>query len=350
MRTSKIIGLAALTAAAFAPLSSDACTRAVYRGAEGTVITGRTLDWRTPIGTNLYVFPRGITRSGYDTDKTVTWTSKYGSVCSVGYDAGVNEGMNEKGLVANLLFLPGTVYTTGDDDTRPYMGTAVWVQYVLDNFATVPEALEVLKTDFFQVNAAKMPDGSFPTLHLVMSDANGYSAVVEYINGKAVINEGYDVDVVTNAPPYEQQIAINSYWEGVGGMHMLPGTNRSSDRFARAKFYINAIPKDADYKLALSGVFGVLYNCSVPAGISVPDQPEISTTQWRSVSDQKNLKYFFQAVQMPSIIWVDLTEFDLYPGAPIMKLDLINGDKLIMGDVIKDMKPSKGFTPMFRLP
>ena len=40
----------------------------------------------------------------------ITWTSKYGSVIAAGYDIGTCDGMNEKGLVASLLFLPESVY------------------------------------------------------------------------------------------------------------------------------------------------------------------------------------------------------------------------------------------------
>lgn len=352
MRAKKIM-VAVVACAAMASVENvaEACTRVVYRGDNGIVITGRTLDWKTPIGTNLYVLPRGMERAAYDTPDAISWVSKYGSVVSVGYDAGVNEGMNEAGLTCNLLFLPGTVYSRGDNDTRPYMSTAVWVQYVLDNFATTREAVETLKTDFFQISAPTMPDGASPTLHMAISDADGYSAVIEYADGVVQIHEGYDVNVVTNAPPYEQQVAVDAYWKSVGGMNMLPGTNRSSDRFARAKFYVGALPKDTTIDKALAGVFGVLYNCSVPSGISVPDQPEISSTQWRSVADQTNKVYYYEQVGMPSIMWVDLKEFDLYNGAPVMKLDLINrGNKTYMGDVIRDMKRSEPFKPMYRVP
>ena len=48
---------------------------------------------------------------------------------------------------------------------------------------------------------------------------------------------------MTNSPVYDQQLAINAYWESIGGTVMLPGTNRAADRFARASFYIKAIPQ-----------------------------------------------------------------------------------------------------------
>lgn len=351
MKTLKRIlaGMAAVVAlGAFSPQESEACTRVMFVGDSSIVITGRTLDWRTPIPTNLYVMPRGISRRSYDTDQSISWVSKYGSVVAVGYDAGVTEGMNEMGLVCNLLYLPGTFYAQ-PDDPRPYMSTALWASYVLDNFATTAEAVETLKKDEFQINAPAMPGGSATTLHMVIGDNTGYSAIIEYIDGKLEVHEGYEYQVLTNAPPYEEQLAIAKYWETVGGMHMLPGTNRSQDRFSRATFYVHAIPKDSSHKTALAGVFGVIGNCAVPTGISVPEQPEISTTQWRSVSDQRDKVYYFKPTESPGIFWVDLHDFMLTPGSPIMKLDVANAKKVLVGNVIKDMKPDKGFSPMYRV-
>ena len=91
------IGVAAL---AFLPTESPACTRAVYLGPEGMTVTGRTMDWREDPLTNLYIFPRGTARRGANTDNTVFWTSKYGTLSAAGYDIGITDGMNEAGLVA----------------------------------------------------------------------------------------------------------------------------------------------------------------------------------------------------------------------------------------------------------
>ena len=137
-----------LCAAALAvfPPQAEACTRAVYLGPDGMTVTGRTMDWREDPLTNLYIFPRGVVRRGANTDKTVFWTSKYGSLSAAGYDIGITDGMNEAGLVANLLFLPESVYER-PGDTRPVMGLSVWTQYVLDNFATVDEAVAELSKE-----------------------------------------------------------------------------------------------------------------------------------------------------------------------------------------------------------
>lgn len=338
-----------LSVALVAPPTSEACTRVVFKNSAGDTFTGRTLDWKTDIATNLYVMPRGIHRQSYDEGNSIDWVSKYGSVVAVGYDMGVTEGMNEKGLAANCLYLPGTVYTY-EGDTRKTMSTSVWVSYVLDNFATTREAVEALSKDLFYIDAPAMPDGSRTSLHMAISDADGYNAIIEYIDGKLSLHEGYEYKVLTNAPPYDQQLAVAEYWKAVGGLNFLPGANRSYDRFARASFYVDAIPEDADHDLALAAVLGIINNCAVPVGISVPDQPEISTTRWRSVADQRNMVYYFMTTLNPSIIWVELKEFDLNPGAPIMKLDLINSKKHVIGNAIDKMKPSKGFTPLYHIP
>ena len=143
---------------------------------------------------NLYVFPRGIQRAGYNKGETVTWTSKYGSVIATGYDIGTCDGMNEKGLVASLLFLPESVYKRLGDK-RPVMGISIWTQYVLDNFATVREAVDELKKEIFRIDAPQMPNGSASTLHLAITDNTGNTAGV---SGRKVENtrrkriSGYD--------------------------------------------------------------------------------------------------------------------------------------------------------------
>ena len=130
---------------------------------------------------------------------------------------------------------------------------------------------------------------------------------------------------------------------------MLPGTNRSQDRFTRASFYLSLLPRNSSHKKAMGGIFGILGNCAVPAGISVPGQPEISTTQWRTVSDQRERTYYFRLTDSPGTIWTDLREFDLHPGAPIMKLDVANAKKVLIGNVAKDYRPVKSFNPMYRM-
>ena len=116
-------------AAAMAPVL--ACTRAVYLGDNGDVITARSMDWKVDVATNLYVLPRGIARTGQAGPKSLAWTARYGSVVATGYDVSTTDGMNEKGLVANLLWLVESEYPQ-QRGNKPGLAISLWAQYVLD--------------------------------------------------------------------------------------------------------------------------------------------------------------------------------------------------------------------------
>ena len=326
---------------------TQACTRVVYLGKNGMVVTGRTMDWKEDLKSNIYVFPRGIERAGADKGNTIHWKSKYGSVITAGYDIGTSDGMNEKGLVANLLYLAESDYYR-PNDTRPVMGISIWTQYVLDNFATVDEAVKELSKETFRIDAPDMPNGARSTLHLAISDASGNSAIFEYIKGKLIIHEGKEYQVMTNSPSYEQQITLNNYWKQIGGLVMLPGTNRAVDRFVRASFYINVIPQTDNQREAVAGVFSVIRNVSVPLGISVPAQPNISSTRWRTVADQKNKVYFFESTMTPNVFWINMKDLDFSAGAPIKKLNLANGETYA-GNAAKNIVDSPSFKFLFEV-
>ena len=346
MRKTMILCCIGLTGLLFLFSSEmDACTRAVYLGPGNMIVTGRTMDWREDPQTNLYLFPRGMKRAGADSGNTVKWTSKYGSVIAAGYDIGTSDGMNEKGLVASLLYLVESDYIRSND-TRPVLGISVWTQYVLDNFATVDEAVAELKKETFRIDAPDLPNGAKSTMHLAISDSTGNSAIFEYIAGNLTIHEGRQCQIMTNSPIYSQQITLDDYWQQIGGLVMLPGTNRASDRFVRASFYINAITQTADPHIAVAGVFSVMRNVSVPLGISVPDRPNIASTRWRSVSDQKNRIYYFETTLTPNVFWVNLKKIDFRANTPVRKLTLVNGE-VYAGDSANDFKASKPFKFLF---
>ena len=229
------------------------------------------------------------------------------------------------------------------DQSKPGLAITAWVQYMLDNFATVDEAVAFIDENTFQVVSDLMPDGSrLATLHLSISDATGDCAIFEYTGGKLTVYHSKEYKVMTNSPTYNKQLALNEYWKSIGGLSFLPGTNRPSDRFARASFYINALPQTDDVRIAIASVFSVIRNTSVPYGISTPEFPEISTTQWRTVSDSKNLLYFFESSLTPNTFWVNLRETDLSEGAPVLKLSIANGETY-HGNATKEFKPAQPF-------
>ncbi len=323
---------------------SNACTRVVYKGPNNTVLTGRTMDFSLEIPANQWIFPRGIKRNGEVGKNSIEWTSKYGSLAVSSWDISTTDGMNEKGLVANMLWLVESEYPTFEKEgNKKGMAISLWAQYVLDNFATVAEAVTALEKETFAVVSDFIPGtDKFTTVHLSISDATGDNAIFEYIKGKLVIHHDLSYVVMTNDPIYEQQLAIAKYWENIPGKTFLPGSVTASDRFVRASFFINAIPQTDNTRVAVAGVFSVIRNCSVPYGFEIEGFPNLSTTRWRAVADQKNLFYYFETALTPNIFWVDLNKIDFSEKASVRKLDLSN-NKTFSGETSAEFQTFKPF-------
>jgi len=341
---SSLLAFCLLFSCLFFSADLQACTRVVYKGPADTVLTGRTMDFSIDIPANLWIFPRGMKRNGQVGPNSVTWTSRYGSIAASSWDIATPDGMNEKGLVANMLWLVKSQYppfdTAGD---KKGLTIAAWAQYALDNFATVAEAVEAFRKEEFVVVTDFIPGtDKFTTVHLSLSDPTGDSAILEYIHGKLVIHHDPSYQVMTNDPVFEEQLAIKGYWEQIPGTIFLPGTNRPADRFVRASYYIGAIPQTSDPHIAVASLFSVIRNVSVPYGISSEDQPHISSTRWRVVADQKRLVYYFENVLTPNVLWVDLKNVDFGPDATVLKLSL-DADQVYAGDALSSFDESEPF-------
>lgn len=324
---------------------ADACTRVVYKGTNQTIITARSMDWKHEIDANLWIFPRGMERSGNVGKSSVKWNSKYGSVIASAWDIATTDGINEKGLVANVLWLVESEYPKFDPKaSKQGLTISAWAQYVLDNFASVKEAVQDLEKESFVIVSDFIPGtDQFTTLHLSISDASGDNAIFEYIGGKLKIHHDPSYTVMTNSPVFEEQLAISKYWKSIPGTIMLPGTNRAADRFARAAYYINAIPQTADTQTSVASVFSVIRNCSVPLGISSETEPNISSTRWRSVADHKNLVYYFETVKTPNTFWVDLKKIDFGKKGGAKRLS-VSKNETYSGETSKQFADAKPFT------
>jgi len=224
-RPRRRLAVLAMACALLIDSAAQACTRFVYFGAEGRVVTARSMDWKSDVATNLWILPRGVERNGEAGPNSIRWTAKYGSVIASGYDISTTDGVNEAGLSANLLWLVESDYPKFDAQSKPGLTIAAWAQYVLDNFGTVAEAVEALRQEPFTIVTDAVPgEARLATLHLSMSDATGDSAIVEYVGGKQVIHHGRQYQVMTNSPIFDKQLALAEYWKQIGGTVMLPGT------------------------------------------------------------------------------------------------------------------------------
>lgn len=318
--------------------TSMACTRVLRVDQDNAVMVGRTMDWKDDMQTTLVVYPRGISHSGGKDTNPVKWTSRYGSLVATAYDRISSDGFNEEGLGAHILWLNGANY--GARDVKlPGLSVALWLQYYLDNFKTVAEAVQFSESGQFQITSLYHPVAKrWATLHLVLDDAGGDSAILEYVNGKLRIYHDKKMIAVTNDPGYDEQIMNLSTYTSFGGNKPLPGTSHSSDRFVRAAYYTNTLPKAKSVKEELTEVLSILNNAAQPYTSPSEANPYESKTIWRTVSDLTNRTYYYQSTASQNLLMVNLDQFHLKAGSPIMQLELVRHPEYV-GDMTAKFEP-----------
>jgi choloylglycine hydrolase len=296
------------------------CTR-IFFNKNGYSLTSRTVDWSEDMQAQLYLMPKNISKKSYINDSNaLSWKSKYASVGVFLYGRNYADGMNEAGLVMNVLYLAEADYDT--DSSINSLSISQYGEFILDNFSSVSEAIDYLSMNRIRLIPFYLPNGRSASIHVSLSDKTGDSAILEYIDGKLVINNSKDYRVMTNSPQFSEQISLSNYWKDIDGMKFLPGSVRSEDRFIRASFllnsipdklcdnYINALNKKTLNEQIIFSVLGVIRTISVPLGIMDPEKPNISSTLFRTLSDSKNLKYYFESATCGSMFWIDFDKID----------------------------------------
>jgi penicillin V acylase-like amidase (Ntn superfamily) len=307
-----------------------ACTRLLCNAAGEPVVMARTMDLFMDDGAKLVARPRGPTYTSPQTTDPASWTARYGSVALTALDFGTSDGMNEKGLAVNLLYLDKSAYEPADG--RKAVSVAVWAQYVLDNYATVQEALD--NFDAFRIAPLHLVGHDWP-MHLALEDATGDSAVIEFVAGKPVIHHGREFTVMTNEPPLDTQLANLKKYKLFGGTLGLPGDIDPQDRFVRVASFAKMLPQQTNASDAVASAVNIVRTALNPAGAIDTSGHDNSTdawpTRWISAADMTNKLYFVQSAQSPFAVWVDLNKIDFQPGAPARSVDIY--DVHLAGDV-----------------
>lgn len=327
--------------------STFACSRILWTDSGQAVLVGRTMDWRANTQSNLWIFPRGIARQGFSQTNSLNWVSKYGSVIASVYDIATIDGMNEKGLSGHLLWLTEADYGKRNNKF-PALSLSLWLQFYLDNFATVNEAVDYTKLHPMQIIPFFFkPANTWVKLHLALEDASGDSAIIEYTHGKVQIYHQKNYIVMTNSPTFAKQIKNTKKYETLGGKQALPGTENSQDRFVRATYYTQQLPKANSQTEALTMLNSILFNIAEPFQKPTKKDKSVSPTYWASICDLTHLTYYFESMSTGNRVWVNLSEVNLNAGAPVMKFDTAN--LAVTGDISNKFVAAKLFAPIMML-
>lgn len=324
-----IIGTAVIVIASHGV--SDACSRILWNTKDQGVFAARSMDWHVIFDPQMMIYPRGMSLNGGLDRNAAQWTSQYGSIVINGtnFDNVAIDGMNEKGLTAHALYLDATKYE--ERDARPGVSYLSSLRYLLDNNATVVEALNSLN----KIQIVPVPiHGKIFGAHLAIEDPSGDSAIIEFINGKMVVHHGRQYVVLTNDPPYDVAIKELKNYKPFGGTMALPGGIEPIDRFVRAEYFLKYLPQPKDHAQGVAFIFQVIHNVAVPFGAPYGDGG-VYPTWWLSAADLTNKMYYFSMAESPNVVWVDVSKLNFSNGQPVMSLDPKN--PALVGDV------SRGF-------
>lgn len=279
---------------------------------KGEVLFGKNYDWSIGDGM-IFVNKRGISKiSSLESEKNVAkWVSKYGSITfnQYGWEQ-PSGGMNETGVVIDLMWLDDTKYPKPDE--RPAIDVLEWIQYQLDTSATTAEVIR---------NAESVRIASRINLHYMVQDKAGNAATIEFLDGKLVAHTGIELPVATlTNDTYARSMRYAAANDPAAARSVS-----SLDRFVRASTRTKQFSnRPLAEKEAIDYAFETL---------TIAAQP--GHTQWSIVYDQKRMKIHFHTKNRPEIKTVDLHYFDYGCVSPVMLFDL---NSVAAGDV----------TPLFK--
>ncbi|QDU57624.1 linear amide C-N hydrolase [Aeoliella mucimassa] len=291
---------------------ATACSSAQFMWGDTSVMI-RSYDWR--IGNALIIInKRDMAKRALSFDNPAEWTSKYGSVTINQYGRELpNDGMNEAGLAVTCLWLDESEYPASDE--RPSVSTAQWIQYQLDTASTVKEVLESDKhIRITPVGGAKV--------HYFVSDAEGNSAVIEFVKGKMVAHSGESLPnrLITNnlcSVSAEDLTQVR----GFGGDRALSNDSASLSRYARlATLLKNLKPTSQPF---------------TRVGFDMLDRVKQHGTQWQIVYDLSDKQIHFRTREHQQVRTVDLADCNFSPSTPTQVLDI---DAKLKGNVIAEFK------------
>lgn len=298
----------------------EACTTFLLKQDSHLLVT-KSFDW--VLGEGLVVVnKRQIAKQAMTLDQPMRWVSRYGSISftQAGRELPMG-GMNEAGLVIELMWLEGTTYPPSD--SRSTVSELQWIQYQLDTASCVDE---VIASDQF----LRIDRNSKSSLHFLIADRAGKYAVIEFIDGRTVVYRDAQMPalVLTNSS-YQESIEFLKKHRGFGGELCAAEGDRSRDRFVRIASQLQEFSlscKKADQAAALHILSSVVRF----------DDGVDERSQWNIVYDVSAKEIHFLTAKHQKMRTIRLDSFDFAGNTPVDVLDI---QAKLQGDVHDDFRP-----------
>jgi len=239
------------------------------------------------------------------------WISRYGSVTFNCFGKDFPDGgMNEAGL---YIWEMSEDADYPKNDKLPKLNQMNWMQYILDNCATLEEAIQC-------ASSIEIEGWGW---HYFVGDVHGNTAAIAFIDAKVVVHKGEDMPVpgLFNTP-YERELELLKYYKGFGG-HYEPNLNDPEvPRFVKTAVML----RDYDPSIEV-----VDYGFEMLNTLRVNDDPE-----WSVIIDVGQQHVYFKTRQNPEIKSFSLNEIDFSNNSPVL---IINMDIMDGGDVLEQLHP-----------
>lgn len=350
-----------LFAAFITAYQSEACSVFRVTAKDGTIISGRSMEFGNDLKYAMIVVPRNkeFISPAPTGGQGLVWKTKYGYVANnvLGVESVISDGMNEAGLAFSALWYePDTQFqSVGPGDQKAVLAHMMVGSWLLGNFSTVDEAAAGLKK--IRLYAMKIPQmGMAPPAHVILYDAKGGCIVVEYERGELKI---YDdpLGIMTNAPNFPWMMSnlrnyvgmTNEEWgtqdfSGVkitptghgNGMFGLPGDITPPSRFVRMAIMTKFADQQENAQKTLNLAQHIISSLDIVKGMVVDKAPDgritsSETTQWATFRDLTNKVFYFRTYDNCNLRKIDLKLLDFNAGKT--KTIPMYGDDEIITDV-----------------
>jgi penicillin V acylase-like amidase (Ntn superfamily) len=275
----------------------------------GQFAFGRNYDWITDVGmicSNL----RGLSKTSMKMPEgsVIKWTSRYGSITFNQYGKEFpNGGMNEMGLVVEMMWLDGSQYPK--PDKRASMYVLQWIQYQLDNCASVKDVLATNK----KIRISQQRNAP---VHYLVADAAGEAATIEFLDGRMVVHKGTTLPLAVLAnTSYATSSKLvmdaeSEYNDGKSPVSQSYSDN-SVRRFANACAMVKRYEQQDIIKPIVDYSFEILEKVN---------QPEF--TKWSVVYDINNKTIHFKTANYQDIKTIAFADVDLSCSAKPVSFDM----------------------------
>jgi len=303
---------------------------------DGSIVVGRSMEFPVGIPTALAILPNNHEgSSAAPAGKTgKAWKASYGVVgmSAFGNPQQLSDGMNDAGLSAHFLYMPGGFCTyadfVGDGNDIAELDVIAYLLGTCASIEEVKQAMQGLRIWGFDPGM-----GFAPPCHVLVHDTKASLAIELHSDGVHLVDN--PTSIGTNAPyldwhltnlanyvglsaqmPDPQQVGdlmVKSLGQGQGLMG-LPGDYTPPARFIRAAAQVTLSDEPADGHEAELIALHILNTLDITPGIIREPSPKGGTndevTVWDSISNLTGKRYAYRTVTDPTVYVVDLGKVD----------------------------------------